>query len=95
MLTQGQLELSNTTAAITIDGPGRQPLTISGNNASRVFAVDEGVTATISGLTITAGSAPSLGGGLYGYGGGLDNESGSVTLTDCTISGNTHHEAPV
>ena len=49
-----QLELSNTTGTETIYGPGggrdgqRQ-------QASRVFQVDGGVTASISGLTITGG----------------------------------------
>ena len=56
-------------------------MTISGNNASRVFQVDQGVTASFSGLTITGGSTS-------GSGGGLDN-FGTATLTDCTISGNS------
>jgi hypothetical protein len=54
-LTQGQLELSNTSAAITIDGLGAGLLSFSGNNASRVLLVDNGVTAVLSGLTITGG----------------------------------------
>jgi hypothetical protein len=54
-LTQGQLELSNTGTAITIDGPGAGLLSISGNNANRVLLVDNGVTAVPSGLTITGG----------------------------------------
>ena len=57
-------------------------MTISGGGQSRVFQVDKGVTASISGVTITAGNA-----GLYG-GGGLENY-GTTTLTDCTISGNS------
>ncbi len=78
-LTQGPLELSNTSAAITIDGPGASLLSISGNNASRVFQVDNGVTASLSGLTITKGSATDVNGG------GLAN-FGTVNLADCTIS---------
>jgi hypothetical protein len=54
-LTQGQLELSNTGAPITIDGPGAGLPSISGNNANRVLLVDNGVTAVLSGLTITGG----------------------------------------
>ena len=38
-LTQGPLELSNTTGTETITGPSGG-LTISGNNASRVFQID-------------------------------------------------------
>ncbi len=56
-------------------------MTISGGNASRVFQVDEGVTATITGLTISGGRA-------VGNGGGVSN-SGTLTMTDCTVSGNT------
>ena len=80
-LSQGQLELSDTAESVTIsDGPGQGPVTISGNNASRVFQVDQGVTATLSGLTIAGGSTS-------GNGGGLDN-FGTTTLSGCTISGN-------
>jgi parallel beta-helix repeat protein len=79
-LTGGQLELTGTTAPTTITGPGAGLLSVSGNKASRVFQVDANVTATISGLTITGGSARS-GGGLF--------NSGTANLTDCTVSGNT------
>ena len=36
------LDLSNASAAITINGPGANLLSISGNNASGVFQVDTG-----------------------------------------------------
>ena len=78
-LTGGQLELSDTSGTETIAGPAAG-VTISGGGNSRVFQVDSGVTAALSGLTITGGSTS-------GDGGGLDN-LGTVTLTDCTISGN-------
>ena len=45
-----------------------------------MFQVDAGVTASLSGLTITGGNA--------GSGGGLFND-GTVTLTDATVSGNS------
>ncbi len=83
-LTHGPLELSNTLEPITIVGPGVYTLTITADDASGVFQVDPGVTATFSWLTITGGSA-TLGGGLY--------DAGNATLTDCTISGNTATEA--
>src|SRR5262245_46681739 len=51
-----QLELSDTTGATTITGPAAG-VTISGNNQSRVFQVDAGVTASFANLTITKGSA--------------------------------------
>jgi hypothetical protein len=78
-LTSGQLELTDG-ATTTISGPGAGLLAISGNNASRVFFINYG-SASLSGLTITGGSA-SNGGGLY-------NESGTVTLSNCTVSGNS------
>ncbi len=79
-LTGSQLELSNTSEAETITGPAAG-VTISGARLSRVFQVDTGVTATITGLTITGGLTA-------GNGGGVGN-SGTLTVTDCTVNGNT------
>ena len=79
-LTSGQLDLSNTHGTETITGPAAG-VTVSGNHASRVFQVDEGVTASISGLTITGGHANN-GGGLY-------NNGGTITLTECSVNGNS------
>ena len=75
-----QLDLSDTSGTETITAPAAG-LTVSGGGLSRVFQVDAGVTASLSGLTITGGSAAS-GGGLY-------NDGGTTTLTNVTISGNT------
>src|SRR5262249_3860395 len=73
-LTAGQLEL-NTGGTATIKGPAAG-LTVNGNNKSRVFQVDAGVTASLTGLTLT--------------GGGLLNQRGAtLTLTNCTLSGTT------
>ena len=79
-LTGSQLELSNTSGTETITGPAAG-VTVNGNNASRVFQVDANVTASISGLTITGGNSASNGGGVNNY--------GSLTLTNCTVSGNS------
>src|SRR5262249_5605690 len=76
-LAGSQLQLTDH-AATTITGPGANLLTISGGGKSRVFEVYG--SASISGLTITGGSAD--------YGGGLRNEGGALALTNCTISGN-------
>ena len=54
-LTSGQLDLSNTSGTETITGPAAG-VTVSGGGTSRVFQVDAGVTASISGLTITGGT---------------------------------------
>ena len=78
----GQLDLTDTSvAAETITGPAAGVI-VSGGGTNRVFQVDSGVTASISGLTITDGSTSGSGGGLY-------NDGGIVTLTDCAISGNS------
>ena len=80
VLGGSQLELSDTAGTVTITGPAAG-VTISGGGTSRVFQVDPGVTASLSGLTISGGSAEGIGGGLVNY--------GTATLTDCTISGNS------
>ncbi|NJL80922.1 MAG: hypothetical protein HC917_22830 [Richelia sp. SM2_1_7] len=56
-LTSGELLITD---AITIEGLGANQLTISGNNASRVFKIDDSngnnkINVTIEGLTITGG----------------------------------------
>ena len=80
-LTGGQLELSTANETVTITGPAGG-VTVSGGGNSRVFQVDANVTASISGMTITGGSAG------YDYGGGLFN-LGTTTLSNCTVSGNS------
>jgi uncharacterized repeat protein (TIGR01451 family) len=65
----------------TIDGSG-QNVTISGNNAVRVFQVNPGVTLGLSRLTVANGAV-----GMYDYGGGVMN-SGTLILNNSTLSGN-------
>ena len=81
-LTSGLLEINKN---LTISGPGAANLAISGNNASQVFQIDSGATVSISGLTIENGAKPDPfqpqpGGGIY--------NSGTLTLTSSTLSGN-------
>jgi hypothetical protein len=49
-LTSGGLDISED---LQIEGPGANVITVSGDNASRVFDISSGVTVTLSGLTIT------------------------------------------
>ncbi|HYO15585.1 MAG TPA: choice-of-anchor Q domain-containing protein [Thermoanaerobaculia bacterium] len=80
-LTGGQLYITD---SVEIQGPGPAALTVSGNNASRVFYVYDGsalLDATISGLTITGGNA-SIGAGVINWGEDL-------LLDDVVITGNT------
>ncbi len=85
-LTSGQLELGvlgqfPTSGYTSIDGPAAG-VTISAGGSSRVFQVDAGSEAKISGLTITGG------GGTADKGAGVLN-LGTVTMNFCTISGNS------
>jgi hypothetical protein len=77
--TVGGLTITN---PVTLNGPGARVLTVSGNNVARVFAVNPAVTANFNGLTIAKGSSAGPGGGIY-------NDHGTVSVADCTISGNT------
>jgi hypothetical protein len=79
-LTSGELLLNKN---LTITGPGAGLLTISGNQASRVFEVAGSATDFISGLTITSGRATPAGGGIL--------NAGTLTLSNATVSGNLVH----
>jgi hypothetical protein len=83
--TSGVIELASALPAITSDvyitGPGANNLSISGSGLYQVFDIQEGVTATISGLTITDGLS-------VGSGGAIEND-GTLTLTNCTVSNST------
>ncbi len=67
------------TQDVTLAGAGAFQAAIDGAGSGPVITVDSGVTATISGLTITGGTAAD--------GGGIDN-AGMLTLCADTISGN-------
>ena len=85
VLTAGPLVLSQTSGLETITG-SHAGVTISGGGTSGVFQVCG--DATISGLTITDGNSNGTDGELSYSGGGVLN-SGTVTLTNCTLSGNS------
>ena len=80
-LTSGELLIDK---KLTIDGVGHA-VTVSGNNASRVFQVTSGPF-ELQNLTVTGGHA-DVGGGLF-----INGELGgtpSATLTHVTFSGNS------
>ena len=60
-------------------------LGVDAQHASRVFYISPGKTVTISGLTILNGSAPAPD---Y-FGGGIYNDHATLTVSNCTISGNS------
>jgi hypothetical protein len=68
-------------ATTTINGTGANLLSISGNNSSRVFVVDVGASAAVSGLKVTGGNTTGNGGGL--------NNDGTLTLINATACGNS------
>jgi hypothetical protein len=69
-------------ADTTIDGGG-QNVTISGNNAVRVFTVNSGVAFNPNELTVANGSA-----GYGADGGGIWN-GGTLTVSNCTFTDNS------
>ena len=77
-LTSGQLVVGN---SVAISGPGADQLSVNGNAASLVFYINSGLTVTISGLTITNGSADN-GSGIY-------NDHSNLTVSSSTVSDNS------
>jgi hypothetical protein len=84
VLTTGELQEQQT---VTITGPGASTISLSGNNSSRIFEVLGGASASICGLTFTAGTSGSGGAVLVDSG-------GTLTLTNCTVSGNSTAVSP-
>ena len=80
----GDLDVTDTTGSLTIQGAGAGQTIIDANQIDRVFQTFAGVTLDIEDVTITGGSVT----GLNGRGGGIYNTDGTVTLTDSVVDGN-------
>ena len=65
---------------ITINGTGSSLVTINGDDTSRIFNINTGVTVSISGMTVTHGHVNSGGGGIY--------NAGSLTLNNVIVTNN-------
>jgi len=82
-LTSGQLTVTDD---VDIQGPGAAVISVSGNNASRIFNIDDGnaanIAVSIDGLTLTGGNGSGGGGGAI-----FTNED--LTITDSLLDGNT------
>ncbi len=79
-LTTGQLAVSD---SVDIQGPGAGAISVSGNDASRVFYLYNNlgpIDITISGLTVTGGSAD--------FGAGIANVRENLILDGVLITGN-------
>src|SRR5436853_6621185 len=84
LLTSGELLVTN---SVTIFGPGPANLAVDGNAASRAFNIS-GTVVTIAGLTITNGKAS---GSAFpaNSGGGIYTGPGTLTVSNCILSGNS------
>ena len=83
LLTSGELLVTN---SVDIIGPGPANLAVDGNAASSVFHINNGVTVSISGLSITNGN------GSASRGGGILNDFSTLTVSTCCIRGNCADE---
>jgi Domain of unknown function (DUF5050)/Thrombospondin type 3 repeat len=83
-LTSGELLVDKN---LTISGPGANTLAVDGNASSRVFHISPGKTVTISGLTIQNGLACCV--FPDNFGGGIYNDQATLTVSNCTFSGNS------
>jgi hypothetical protein len=69
-------------APLTIEQwPGQAAGTLDANHSGTVLTVGSGAGLALSGLTVTGGDTSGPGGGIF--------NSGTLTVTDTTISGNT------
>jgi probable HAF family extracellular repeat protein len=78
-LTTGELAIDKD---LTITGPGRDVITVSGNHASRVLDIVTTSIVAISRLTIADGGVTDTNGG------GISN-GGVLSLSDCLVSANS------
>jgi hypothetical protein len=84
-LTSGELDITD---SLTINGPGVNSLTVSGNHNSRVFGLAGNPTVSIMDLTVANGwTSLSPGGGIYEAG-------GTLTLDRVAVSGNEADGGP-
>ena len=82
-----QLQIANN-GSLTINGPGADQLSISGNMQSRVFSINSGAIVTINGIKVTGGNG--VGNNSSGNGGGIFSSGGTtITINNSTISSNT------
>ena len=87
-LTSGQLTVTD---AVTVAGPGPANLTISGNNAGRVFWVNWNGTLDLRDVTVANGSAACCG-GVPNYGGGIYNHQGTLNVSNTVFTANSAYD---
>ncbi|MDD2922727.1 MAG: CSLREA domain-containing protein, partial [Anaerolineales bacterium] len=77
-------EITLAPKAISINGPGADKLTVSGNNVTRHFVIPSGSAASISGVTFSNGNG---GGNSAGNGGAFYN-MGDLALDQVVVAAN-------
>jgi CSLREA domain-containing protein len=84
-LAQGQLNVNTSSGNLTIQGPGAGTLTVSGEDATRIFGVsgDNDYAFSVSGLTLANANASGGGGAIN-----TTNNTG-INVADSVLSGNT------
>jgi hypothetical protein len=83
-LTSGEILITD---SLTVHGPGAAVLTVSGNDNSRIFHVENSAVAvpidvTLSGLTLTHGFSALAGGAVFA-------DSENLTILDSVVSNST------
>jgi hypothetical protein len=73
--------------SLTINGPGANLLTISGNNASRILASSANAVVNLNDLRFTAGNG--AGAVNTGRGGAIYNVGGTMVITNSILTGNS------
>ena len=81
----GDLDITDTTGNLIIEGAGAERTTIDANGIDRVFHVGTGAMADLAFLTIRGG----LTSGASTTGGGIANDGGIVRLVHTTVTRNT------
>jgi CSLREA domain-containing protein len=89
-LTLGEMSFGENYGTYTLFGPGRDHLTISGTNVSRIFNVGGSAKIQIKNLTITSGNG--VGAVNSGYGGAIQT-SGFLSLDNTTIRNSSSAKA--
>jgi hypothetical protein len=78
-----QSALPTLNASVAIEGPGASQLAVERSSPSAslfgIFAVGSGATVEISGLTVTHSATTAI------------TNAGTLTVSDCTVSGNTNN----
>lgn len=83
-LLLGQISIAK---KLTIAGPGAATLTISGNNAGRIFRISDGAVVSLSGMTIRDGR---IGANINDvFGGGILASNSTLSLSDIVLRNNT------